>query len=80
MAVMGLTKPVFCAIAEILQVTGKLNHAQAGIYFVCLGAVSSSFLMSSFSHAFLMRRDILAEDFSSRPKRVRNELFVRNSP
>lgn len=70
----------FIMCASYRQITGKLNHAQPGIYFVWRGAVSSSFLISLFSHASLMRRDMLADDFSSRPKRILRELFVKNSP
>ena len=66
--------------AVFLQVTGKLNHAQIGTYFVCRGAVSSSFLIILLLQASLISLEMLAEDFSSNPKRSRNELFVKNSP
>ena len=64
----------------ILQVAGKLNHAHAGIYFVCFGAVSANFLIYFFSQASFISLEMLAEDLSSKPKRSRRELFVKNSP
>ena len=63
-----------------LQVTSKLNQAHIGTYFVCLGAVSTNFLMRPFSQASLINLEMLAEDLSSNPKRSLKELFVKNSP
>lgn len=52
-----------------LQVTGKLNYAQIGMYFVWCGAVSSRFLISSipncqvFLDSCLFTLDIICTDF-----------------
>ena len=52
------------------QVTSKLDYAQAGMYFICFGAVfSSNIFIIPIDTASLISLDICAEAVSSRPKR-----------
>lgn len=63
------------------QVTGKLNYAQYGIYFIYRGAVSGSSAFNSFSStASLINLEMLPEEDSCTPNRSLNELFVNCSP
>lgn len=60
------------------QVTGKLNHAQIGMYFIYLGAVSGSRgFIYCLATASLINLDILPDDDSGNAKRSLKELFVR---
>ena len=57
-----------------VKVTSKLNHAQYGIYFICLGAVcGSNGLISPISTQSLIVRDMVEEAFPSSPNRARKE-------
>ena len=63
------------------QVTGKLNHAQIGMYFMYLGAVAgSSGLMRLRATASFINLDILPDEDSFSPNRSLKELFVNCSP
>ena len=54
------------------QVTGKLNYAHVGMYFIYRGAVSVS--------RGLMSLDMLPVSKSFTPKRFLNDAFVNLSP
>lgn len=63
------------------QVTSKLNHAQAGMYFMYLGAVVGSTGRISFLlTASFIKRDILPADVSTTPNLFLREVFVKASP
>ena len=63
------------------QVTGKLNYAHVGMYFIYRGAVSGSRgLMSLWLTASLMSLDMLPVSESFTPKRFLNDAFVNLSP
>ena len=73
---------MFCAFRLLKnQVTGKLNYAHVGMFFIYRGAVSgSSGLMSLCLTASLMSLDMLPVNESFTPKRFLNDAFVSHPP
>ena len=69
---------MFCAFRLLKnQVTGKLNYAHVGMYFIYRGAVSGSRgLMSLWLTASLMSLDMLPVNESFTPNRFLNDAFV----
>lgn len=68
-------------ISKHQQVTGKLNYAQYGMYFIYLGAVSgSSGLINLRLKVSFNNLDTLADELSFKPKRSLIDLLLIYSP
>ena len=66
---------------SLQQVIGKLNYAQAGMYFIYLGAVSGSRgFIRPFPTASFMSLEMLPDNESCTPNLFLRDAFVSPSP